>query len=234
MVDDPSGDMQMAAATTLVLVCKRPRPGYGKQRLARELGRELTCRLAALMLDCALEDLADWPGPTVIAPADPGDEAWAREASPPATVHVQREGNLGERLEALDDTIAQGDPAPRLYIGMDAPGLAGATLRHAAACLADAPVVLIPARDGGVVAMGTARGWPPLAGLPWSRDTLCNALATACEARGHSVTRLGEGADVDTVDALQSLAGTLPDDPRPARRRLLAWLRANLPDGMPA
>jgi len=215
-----------AAETTLVLVFKRPSPGHGKQRLARVLGGDAACRVAGLMLDCALEDLARWPGPTVLAPDRVEDVAWARRAWPGAAVFAQAEGDLGERLEALDRAIAAHDPRPRLYIGSDSPGMTDRLLARAAAGFYAAPVVLVPARDGGVVAMGTARGWPPLADLPWSTERLGAALERRCRAHGHPVEQLGGGADIDTVDDLPALLGMLAHDRRPARRRLLDWLHA--------
>lgn len=54
---------------TLVLVCKRPAPGVGKQRLTMSLGNEMTQQIATALLACALEDACDWSDRVVIAPA---------------------------------------------------------------------------------------------------------------------------------------------------------------------
>ena len=52
---------------TLVLVCKRPALGIGKQRLAAKVGQELALQIAEALLACALEDVLAWPGSVVIA-----------------------------------------------------------------------------------------------------------------------------------------------------------------------
>src|SRR5579871_3043541 len=90
----------------LVLVCKRPGLGIGKQRLAASLGREAANRIAEALLACALEDAQAWPGPVVIAPAHPEDHAWAGallpQVRPEVRIHPQTTGNLGHRLNMLD------------------------------------------------------------------------------------------------------------------------------------
>ena len=56
-------------SAALVLFCRRPAPGIGKQRLARALGEIRALAIATALLECALEDIADWPGALVISPA---------------------------------------------------------------------------------------------------------------------------------------------------------------------
>lgn len=76
---------------------------------------------------CALEDAAEWPGPVVIAPAHAEDLDWARSLSIPhsATVRVvpQTAGNLGQRLNALDQALRLRGMQHLFFIGSDAPGL---------------------------------------------------------------------------------------------------------------
>ena len=91
----------------LVVFCRRPVPGVGKQRLARGLGREAAHAVATALLACTLEDLDDWAGPVVLSPADAADLDWARALlaaraglHPRSCVVPQPEANLGERLEA--------------------------------------------------------------------------------------------------------------------------------------
>lgn len=208
---------------TLILMCKRPRPGVGKQRVASATGADVAFELTAHLLDCAFEDLAAWPDAVALSVADAGDADWAARQVPGATVVVQRDGNLGQRLE---DTLAQlfDGAARHLFIGMDAPTL---TADYLAACrdaLATRDVVLGRAEDGGVVVMGSRKSWPPLAGLPWSSSRLGNALAAQCAAHGHTVSWQAPHADIDFADQFGDLASALADDPRPARRALLQWL----------
>lgn len=207
----------------LVLFCKPPE--RSKQRLVPVLGERRTAELAARLLDCALEDLAEWPGSVVLSPAEPGDADWAAGLGlERSCILFQRGGNLGERLDDIDLRLRDEGYRRRLYVGIDCPLLGVPTLTTAASALDDADVVLGAAEDGGVVFMGTGPGWPPLAGLPWSTERLAQALAGACEAAGLRVRWLGRWPDVDRAADLGTLAAALGDDARPARQRLRDWL----------
>lgn len=211
---------------TLVLVCKRPAPGIGKQRLAAKLGQEKTCQVAAALLACALEDAADWPGPVVIAPAYAEDWDWARSLSIPhsATVMVvpQTAGNLGQRLNALDQTLRLQGMQHLFFIGSDAPGLLATDYGTARDALQHADVALIPAADGGVVLMANRKPWPDMSALPWSSDRLGRALQGLCRESGQTVANLEQGYDIDEWDDLFKLIVSLQQDPRPARQALLS------------
>lgn len=220
---------------TLVLVCKRPAPGIGKQRLATKLGHELAFKIAQALLACALEDACSWPGPVVVSPASTDDVDWAKRLIDPAPLHSpfmivpQAAGNLGRRLNALDRTLRAQGKKQLVFIGSDAPGLNASDYEAALAGLQRADVVLIPASDGGVVLMANRCTWPELSALPWSGDQLGNSLINACESAGQSVSTAGHGYDVDEVKDLLPLIAALQQDLRPARRALLALVTSNLP-----
>lgn len=211
--------------TALVLFCRRPLPGDGKRRLARALGDTQTFAVARALLQCALEDAQQWPGPLILSPAQPGDAEWAGQLLR-RTVRVipQPGGNLGDRIAAID-TLVRRDGCDRvLFIGSDAPSLHPLDLAAASETLDRSDVVLIPAADGGVTLMGSRAGWPALIGLPWSQATLGSALAHACRTAGFTVTMLEESYDVDEpADCLLAIE-RLAQDERPARRRLRALL----------
>ena len=94
----------MPHSPTLVLVCKRPKLGFSKQRLVANLGMERTQHIAQALLDCALEDAQDWDNPVVIAPSSQQDKNWAATLISSSSVQIlpQTSGNLGQRLNALD------------------------------------------------------------------------------------------------------------------------------------
>jgi hypothetical protein len=210
---------------TLVVFCRRPARGVGKQRLAAAVGADTAHAIAAALLDCTLEDLAGWPGSIVLAPAEAGDADWARALlGARARVVPQPAGNLGARLESVDRTLRGQGLERLLFIGTDAPALPPGFFAAAAAALGHSDVVLGPARDGGVTLMGARRAWPPLAALPWSTATLGAALAAACRARGDAVALLEESADVDELADLDWLCEAIASDPRPARRAVLLLL----------
>jgi uncharacterized protein len=205
----------------LVLFCRRPRLGEGKQRLARALGATAALAISRALLDCALEDAAAWPGALVIAPYGAADAAWAaRLLARAVTVQPQPEGNLGERLSAVDAAVRVLGHERLLFIGSDAPSLTVPDLSAAAAALERWDVVLAPAQDGGVTLMGARRAWGDLARLPWSEPSLGRALESACRARGLSVRRMPPSYDVDEASDLATARAALAADSRTARRRL--------------
>lgn len=208
----------------LVLVCKRPAPGIGKQRLAASLGVEIAQQVAHALLACALEDANDWHGPVVIAPASVDDAEWARTLSVPMATPLivvpQVAGNLGQRLNALDQILRVQGVAQLIFIGSDAPGLTSTDYAAACTALQHSDVVLIPAQDGGVVLMANRCAWPDLSLLPWSSDRLGAALMHVCCAAGRSIATLAQGYDVDEVADLVKLVTLLQQDQRPARRAL--------------
>jgi rSAM/selenodomain-associated transferase 1 len=213
-MDAPSGSV-------LVVFCRRPRLGQGKQRLARALGATDALAIAQALLECALEDAAAWPGGLVIAPEHPAEARWAASLlERAATVQPQPPGNLGERLNAVDAAVRRLGVERVLFIGSDAPSLTLSDLLAAQAALDGSDVVLVPAQDGGVTLMGSRRAWPDLAPLPWSEPTLGQTLEECCHSHGRSVTRLADSYDVDEVSDLGTARRALADDDRPARRRL--------------
>ncbi len=218
-------DASLLMKTTLVLACKRPQPGEGKQRLVTRLGVETTHQIAQALLNCALEDAFAWRGPVVIAPATDNDVAWAERllaTRPGVTVCSQITGNLGQRLNALDASIRQTQLIPLVFIGSDSPLLTMADYSDCLASLRKHQTVLKPAIDGGVVMMASRLPWPPLDELPWSTDQLGKALLDCCRRAGQTVGSLSMGADVDQPQDVTELCMQLKNDPRPARRRLHA------------
>jgi len=216
-----------ADAVTLVVFCRRPAPGYGKRRLARELGETATLMLSELLLATALEDAAAWPFGRIIAPAEPGDEAWARSLAVEFDqVMPQPSGNLGIRLAVIDQALRGQGHTRLLYIGSDAPVLAPADYQSARAGLTTHDVVLGPALDGGVTCLGSRQPWPSLKNLPWGSERLHAALQSACERSGMTVCNLARRYDIDVPTDLVRLAGDLVTDWRPARRTLYQALHS--------
>jgi len=212
--------------TALVIICKKPQPGFGKQRLAVRFGARLTHEIARALLACTLEDAVAWPGTVVLSPAHQEDAAWAQEQADRIghACHVlpQIEGNLGQRLNALDQTLRSRGMSRLVFIGSDSPGLVLEDYCAVDRQLKNDNVVLMPAADGGVVLMANGRCWPDLSALPWSTERLSAGLADACRMAGISVHMAREGYDIDEPDDFLRLADWLTGDNRPARRALHA------------
>lgn len=215
----------------LVLFCKQPRTGYGKQRLAATIGDSAACAVAHALLRCALEDVEHWSGTVVISPASSSERSWAKERLAECRhgaedrVEVQIEGNLGERLAEMDQRVRKRNAAPVIFMGSDAPTLAPAHFVAVEAGLHDHDVVLADGSDGGVTLMASRRGWPEMADLPWSTSRLGDALHRACIRSGLGVLRVDGGADLDEAQDIAPLVASLAQDSRPARRELVALLR---------
>lgn len=204
-----------------MLFCRRPRAGAGKQRLARILGERRSLAVAHALLDCVVEDAAAWPGRLIVSPARSEDAGWAAGLLPrPKWVIPQSDGNLGQRINAVDALVRQRGCTRALFVGSDAPSMRPADLEAAAEKLDHAEVVLIPAADGGVTLMGSRVQWPPLADLPWSESGLGAALEHCCQAAGLAVERLSVSYDIDEVSDFSQALAALARDTRPARQRL--------------
>ena len=215
--------------STLVLVCKRPKLGVSKQRLVAKFGHEKTLLIANALLDCALEDTSNWQGPVVIAPADNADFAWAATLFPESKqveVWPQQAGNLGQRLNALDQSLRCIRHTQLVYIGSDAPSLRSTDYDDCQFALRRYDTALIPANDGGVALMASNLPWPNLADLPWSTNQLGKALTARCESVGQSIALLEQRADIDEFADCIKLAFDLKDDLRPARQALLRLIKS--------
>jgi glycosyltransferase A (GT-A) superfamily protein (DUF2064 family) len=219
---DPQHDI-VAGSSCLVLCLKAPE--RSKSRLVARLG-DAAAVAAAHLLACAFEDLAAWPGAVVLAAAERIDADWlGATMNTPYDVIVQRGDSLGERINYVDGTLRGRGQERIIYIGTDCPALDLAYLGQAAAALNDHDSVLGPARDGGVVLMGTRRPWPSLGDLAWSTASLHAELLLRLREQPMTLTELPELADVDDVKDLELAAQQLVADRRPARKALLGWLQ---------
>jgi len=210
----------------LVALSKRPKLGQGKQRLAADIGVDAAQNIAEVLIDCVMDDLSSWPNPSVFAVADEDDLAWGHELCAQKRLSrtqcwFQAEGNLGERIMELDQACLDEGYAKRIYIGSDAPQLDLAHFLEVESRLDEADVVLIPAKDGGVVLMATRHKWPNLSDLPWSTDTLRVALVDTCSKHNLLVHELDPLSDLDDVNDLTNYREILKSDIRISRQNLL-------------
>jgi hypothetical protein len=211
------------ADACLVLMLKAP--ARSKGRLAAQMGHAAH-EAAEKLWACAYEDALAWRGAVCFAPASEEDGAWlAGRVRPESLVIVQTAGNLGERINFVNASLAARGIAKQIFIGTDCPEIDPAYLSEAAASLQTHDAVLGPARDGGVVLMGAGRPWPALRDLPWSAATLRERLESRLDEGGWSRATLATLTDVDSREDLPAVAAALRHDTRPARRALGRWLR---------
>lgn len=205
---------------TLVIGCKRPKLGQGKQRLAYTLGNERAQLIAEAMLMCALEDAESWTGKVILAISCKSDIAWAGSlASKQTQVVCQSEGNLGERINHFDRSLRNSGHKTIVYIGTDAPALTEKHYSHVCELLDSNSTVFCRAEDGGVTIMANHIAWPDLKDLPWSSPSLGDSLIHLCKPLG-TVGIAQCSYDIDVASDLEKLRCDLLNDTRPARKRL--------------
>lgn len=182
------------------MLCKAPRPGFAKTRLAAVLGDARAAELAAAFLrDSAALAASLGPATAFFAP----DDARA-EIAPllPAGMALapQPAGDLGARIIAA--FAALGTPA--LVMGTDSPDLPPSLLHEAWDALATHDAAFIPALDGGYCAVALRAPAPVLfAAIPWSSaETLPATLRAGAGLRIHLTAPwhdVDEAADLDRI-----------------------------------
>lgn len=206
----------------LGIMCKAPRPGVTKTRLARVLGPERAAALSGCFLRDVAAGIAGLPaelggrGYGVYAPAGTEDEL---RALLPAGfgLLLQEGGDLGAALAgAVRALIGPFGHSGAILINADSPSLPPELLVRAIEALR-APgdrVVLGPASDGGYVLIGLKAEHPELfAGIPWSTPGVY--AATRARAADLPVAELPMWYDIDDADTFAILEAELAGRPLP-------------------
>jgi uncharacterized protein len=219
--------------TSLVVLMRWPRLGVGKSRLAAQVGVE-----AAHRLHCAfVADALAWPAPRprVIA-VSPDDAAVAevRAVAPDALVVAQARGDLGHRIAGALRTALRRGVDRAVLVGTDSPSLPHRLLAQCLDHAANAGAAMVPAEDGGFVALAVHRAAARQHGLGWLRDAAIawSTEHTAAEARaaarrsGMEITVTPPWYDVDEAGDLARLHADLVASPlrAPATLRFLDLL----------
>lgn len=205
----------------LVVFCKRPALFHGKQRLAATIGPEAAFLFAQSLLNCALEDARNWAETVVLSPASPDDYDWAKGLfDGDYEVLVQPDGNLGTRLQTIDQQLRALGHERIIFMGTDAPMLKAAHFEEATNALNESDIILSAASDGGVTLMGARVPWPDMIDLPWSTDLLGRTLEELCRVKGFTVAKIAKSYDVDVEADLLKLKQDLENDSRLARKNL--------------
>ncbi len=208
----------------LVIFCKRPRLGQGKQRLAQTIGTKKALEIARLLLACALEDAKAWSGLVVLSPSEQSDHDWAASLladHPNCLVLPQQEGNLGQRINLVDKSLRALGHHNLVFIGTDAPVLDAEFYQQAIESMRQNDVVLSRADDGGVTLMGSNQAWPDLSTLSWSTQSLADELHQTCEKSDRRLSFIRDTYDIDLIEDLKKLQKDLQGDNRITRQNLL-------------
>jgi len=158
-------------------MAKAPRPGYAKTRLIPALGAEGAAQLARRLLGHAVQQARSAGlGPVDLCCApNSGDALFACHAAAGLCFSSQGDGDLGERMARAFARWMPGH-GQALLTGTDCPALNAGVLQQAAAALATADAVFIPALDGGYALIGLRGPAPRFAvlfdAMPWSTPGL--------------------------------------------------------------
>lgn len=220
------------------VMCKPPRPGVSKTRLAAHIGGEAAARLSAAFLRdvaaCA-ERTASLTGANPYALYAPEDAEGELRQLLPASFRFmpQREGDLGRTMHrAISDLLAIGHPGA-MVVGADLPTLPESLLVEAVDVLRARPecVVLGPSLDGGYYLIGMCVPQPALfSGIAWSTADVLSATMVRAEQEGLAVHLLAQWHDVDDGASfaylrreLSGRSGVIPGGPAfHTRQALLA------------
>jgi rSAM/selenodomain-associated transferase 1 len=202
------------------IMCKPPRPGVSKTRLAAEIGVEAAARLSAAFLqDVAAAALAagQAAGAAVYALYAPDDAEDELRDLLPRGLHYrpQRGSDLGHTMDrAIGDLLAAGYGGA-ILTGADMPTLPAAVFVEAVARLRQFPddIVLGPSEDGGYYLAGMCRPNPQLfRGVAWSTSSVLDETLDRARASGLAVHLLPKWLDVDDGPSLMALFAELRGD----------------------
>ena len=138
---------------------------------------------------------------------------------------MQRGGNLGERINHVNEELIQLGFERQLYIGIDCPSLDVAYLERAAAALGDHDTVSAR-RPTAARADGCARALASARRAALEHERVVRGVASGLRRGRLERPTLPRLKDIDTLGDLVALRTDLLSDPRPARRALVRWLTA--------
>ena len=194
--------------TNIAILAKAPIPGLAKTRLIPSIGAHAAAVLQERLTEQTVETaLAADIGTATLWCAPDITHASFRDlaARLPITLARQPDGDLGTRM------LAAFRLGPTLVIGSDCPAFTSEHLRAAAAALAEADVVLIPAEDGGYVLIGARAPQPELfRGVSWGTPTVLAKTRERIAALNLKAVELSPLWDVDTESDLARLERELP------------------------
>jgi rSAM/selenodomain-associated transferase 1 len=224
------------ATIGLGLMCKPPRPGVSKTRLAAAIGPEAAAALSrAFLEDCARAAL-DAASETALAPIAfhrPAEAAVELAAilGPRWPLAYADAGDLGATMLDVLRRLLVLSPAGAMIMGADVPLISAAAITSAARALRETEgrVVLIPSEDGGYCLLGVRSleaATILCAPMAWSTPTVLQETLERARAAGLTAHLLPTQRDIDEVADLDWLRAQLEQaaDGAPSTRKALTAL----------
>jgi len=192
--------------TALVVFAKRPHIGHGKQRLAADIGQEKAFVFAQLLLERTIEIVNKWQGTVIISPSSLEDIVWAGNLCERKTIIIpQLGGELGQRIEQVDQEVRMLGFTQCIFIGTDAPLLQIQDLEAVDKAFEDSDQIYLPATDGGVVVMASNKPWKNLQTVTWSTKKVLQELKSLGKEQGLSLQISNKLTDIDDLASLNEI-----------------------------
>lgn len=227
----------------LGLMCKPPRPGASKTRLAAVVGDAAASRLSAAFLRDVAAVCVEASVPAGLGlvacyrPADAQDELGAI-LGPRWRLRLADCGDLGPTmLDSLRHLLSR-HPSGAMVMGADTPLLGADAIAAAASRLRggdDRSVVIVPVADGGYCLIGVRSAEvaaPLFEPMAWSTGGVLTETLRRAQAARLDVTLMPEQRDIDEACDLVWLQRVIADHPGscPETRSVLAALDVATPD----
>ncbi|NUJ81353.1 TIGR04282 family arsenosugar biosynthesis glycosyltransferase [Methylocystis sp. FS] len=200
-------------AIAVGLMCKPPRPGLTKTRLATRVGAVLAAELS----ECFLRDVARLIASLEVSDRvqgfglyTPADAAAEIRALLPASFRLapQQGADFCVVVHRAIAGLLEQHPAGAILINADSPTLPTAILAEAVRALRPPGerVVIGPARDGGYYLIGLKTAyWALFRDMPWSTPEVCRITIDRARAISLPVVQLPVWYDVDDASSLADL-----------------------------
>ena len=193
----------------LILFAREPIPGQVKTRLAASIGDHAAAELYETMLQDVLKTARELSDVEAVV-------FWACEEETALTAltekfrcnsRYQRQGNLGQRMQAAFEEMFASGCELCCIIGSDAPDLPVSYIQDAYRLLETKPVDVVfgPSKDGGYYLLGLRQVRPQFfANIPWSSPEVLEQSLAIVRDSGMTATLLPEWQDIDTYEDLQA------------------------------
>jgi len=183
---------------TAILFLKAPRPGEVKTRLAAGIGKEHACAVYRQLVERQWSQIpASWNRAVSFTPAE-AEAEFRNWLGPNARYQPQCPGSLGDRQIHAMQSVGTG---PVTCLGGDCPYLTASLLEKIPATLDRSDGVLIPARDGGYVALSLCHLNPALfTGIAWSTEQVSSQLLNNARSLNLKLSVWSPLNDIDTAE----------------------------------
>jgi uncharacterized protein len=195
----------------LVVMARWPATGRCKSRLGAGIGLAAAARIQRRLSEHTLATARQLDGTELVLAVSGlgpcGAQRWGHSLGAHRAV-LQGDGGLGSRMARQLARACREGAQQVLLIGTDLPQLAQGDLEAASAALAERPLVLGPASDGGYWLIGLRRPQPSLlSGIPWGSAAVLRRTLERAAALGLEPALLAQRSDLDRPMDLEPWLG---------------------------